>query len=140
VLAILRPDLSVVLLEPLLRRSAFLQEVVGDLGLTKTSVVRERAEDYGRSDRGHDVVVARAVAPLPRLLEWALPLVRPGGAVLALKGQRAAGELLAATPELDRGGVVDREVLTLGEGGNVTHAVRVIRPPAFQNYRATEDR
>jgi 16S rRNA (guanine527-N7)-methyltransferase len=140
VLGILRPDATVVLLEPLLRRSQFLQEVLDDLGLDGVAVVRARAEQYARSSPGHDAVVARAVAPLPRLLELAVPLLRPGGAVLALKGRRAAAELGDAAGELDRDGVVDREVLTLREGGNVTHAIRVVRPPALPDHRATEDR
>ncbi len=139
VLAIARPDLSIVLLEPLLRRAAFLQEVVDGLALKNVTVVRDRAEDYSRSDPRHDVVVARAVAPMPQLLRWALPLVAPGGTVLALKGDKAADDLAAAADLLTREGVVDQEVLTLGQGGNVTHAVRVVRPRAFQNHRATED-
>jgi 16S rRNA (guanine527-N7)-methyltransferase len=143
VLGVLRPDLAIVLLEPLLRRSTFLQEVIDDLDLNNVRVVRDRAEDYANTAPAHDVVVARAGAPRSRLLGWALPLVRPGGSVVALKGQKAAEELAEAAPHLDREGVVDRAVLTLGEGGNVTHAIRVARPgrpPAFQNHRATEDR
>ncbi|MFL6288202.1 MAG: 16S rRNA (guanine(527)-N(7))-methyltransferase RsmG, partial [Actinomycetes bacterium] len=140
VLAIARRDLSIVLLEPLLRRAVFLEEVVDDLALKNVTVVRDRAEDYARSHPRHDVAVARAVAPLPQLLRWALPLVGPEGTVLALKGEKAAEELAAAAALLEREGVVDQEVLTLGQGGNVTHAVRVVRPRAFQNHRATEDR
>jgi 16S rRNA (guanine527-N7)-methyltransferase len=128
VVRILRPQLSMVLLEPLLRRSQFLVEVVGDLGLTGTIVVRARAADYAARRPAHDVVVARAVAPLAQLADWALPLLRPGGELLAMKGERAASELADAEPDLDRLGVVEREILTLGEGGNVTHAVRVVRP------------
>jgi 16S rRNA (guanine527-N7)-methyltransferase len=128
VLAVLRPEISVTLLEPLLRRSDFLHEVVDDLGLVQVDVVRARAEDYGRTRPSHDTVVARAVAPLPRLLSWALPLLRPGGALLALKGDSAATELDQARAELSARGVVDAEVCTLAEGGNVTHAVRVVRP------------
>ena len=140
VLAIARRELSVVLLEPLLRRATFLQQVVDDLQLSNVTVVRDRAEDYATANPSHDVVVARAVAPMPRLLGWALPLVAPGGVVLALKGDKAAHDLAAAADLLNREGVVDQEVLTLGQGGNVTHAVRVVRPRAFQNDRATEDR
>jgi 16S rRNA (guanine527-N7)-methyltransferase len=137
VLAAARPDLAFVLLEPLLRRTTFLTEVVGDLDLRNVVVVRDRAEHYAEDASGHDAVVARAVAPLPTLLEWALPLVRPGGQVLALKGQNAHEELAAAGQVLDLKEVVDREVLTLGEGGNVTHAVRVVRPRAPQHIPPT---
>ncbi len=99
-LALARPDTTVVLLEPLLRRATFLAEVVADLGLgDRVSVVRARAEEVARQQPGYDVVVARAVAPLDRLAGWCLPLLRPGGRLLALKGERAAAEV-AASPHL----------------------------------------
>ena len=128
VLALLRPDCSIVLLEPLLRRATFLEEVVADLELPTVTVVRARAEDYGKTDPRHDVVVARAVAPLDRLVGWAMPLLRPGGVLLAQKGSAASGELEAARPVLDRWGVSEREVLVAEEGGSVTHVVRLERP------------
>ena len=128
VLAIARPEQRVVLLEPLLRRSQFLTEVVDDLGLPNVEVVRARAEDYASRQPGHTTVVARAVAPLDRLAGWALPLLRPGGELLALKGTNASTELAEARTVLDRAGVLDREVVPLGRGGNVTHAVRVVFP------------
>ncbi|HEX5017301.1 MAG TPA: 16S rRNA (guanine(527)-N(7))-methyltransferase RsmG [Actinomycetes bacterium] len=128
VLAIARPDQAVVLLEPLLRRSQFLAEVVDDLQLSNAEVVRARAEDYASTRPSHRTVVARAVAPLDRLVGWALPLLRPGGELLALKGTNAPSELADAGPALDRAGVLDREVIPLGRGGNVTHAVRVVSP------------
>lgn len=90
-LAIRRPDLEVTLLEPLLRRANFLTEAVADLGLDgRVRVVRARAEDH---DGRYDVVTARAVAPLPRLLTWCLPLLGPAGELLALKGSSAASEI-----------------------------------------------
>ncbi len=90
-LALRRPDLQVTLLEPLLRRSNFLLQAVDELAIgDRVSVVRARAEEHeGR----YDVVAARAVAPLPRLLDWCLPLIAPGGELLALKGNSAAGEI-----------------------------------------------
>lgn len=96
-LALARPTCTVVLLEPLARRAAFLDEVVGDLGLgPRVQVVRARAEEHARTSPGYDVAVARAVAPLDRLAGWCLPLLRPGGRLLALKGERAADEVAAA--------------------------------------------
>jgi 16S rRNA (guanine527-N7)-methyltransferase len=78
VLAIGRPDLSVTLVEPLQRRTTFLDEVVEDLGLDRVRVLRGRAESlHGRET--FDVVTARALAPLGRLLAWAMPLVGAGG-------------------------------------------------------------
>jgi len=105
-LALARPECSFVLLEPLARRAAFLTEVVDDLGLApQVSVVRGRAEEVVRSPERYDVAVARAVAPLDRLAAWCLPLLRPGGRLLALKGDRAEEEV-AAAPRL--GATVER--------------------------------
>lgn len=90
-LAIRRPDLEITLLEPLLRRANFLTETIADLGLgERVRVVRARAEDH---DGQYDVVTARAVAPLPRLLIWCLPLLVSAGELLALKGSSAASEI-----------------------------------------------
>ena len=66
------------LVEPLQRRTIFLDEVVGELGLGSVRVVRGRAEALHGRDR-FDVVTARALAPLSRLLGWAMPLVAPPG-------------------------------------------------------------
>ncbi len=94
--AIVRPDLQVTLIEPLLRRSGFLQRAVADLGLSgRVSVVRDRAENLAGS-ASWDVVTARAVAPLDRLLGWTLPLVHDEGVLLALKGASAETEVAAA--------------------------------------------
>ncbi len=99
-LAILRPDLVVDLLEPLLRRFSFLTEAVDELGLAdRVRVVRARAEDHHQT---YDAVVARAVAPLDRLVGWCAPLRAPDGMLLALKGQSADRELTAAAGVLRR--------------------------------------
>jgi 16S rRNA (guanine527-N7)-methyltransferase len=99
-LAVRRPDLRVTLLEPLLRRSVFLTEVVDALGLGgQVTVVRGRAEEHRST---YDVVTSRAVAPLPRLVEWCLPLTAPGGAILALKGRSAEDEVRDASEDLRR--------------------------------------
>ncbi len=140
VVAALRPDQPVTLLEPLLRRATFLTEVVDDLGLTHVTVVRARAEDYASQAPAHDTVVARAVAPLGRLAGWSLPLLRPGGQLLAIKGDGAPAELADAGADLERMHVIEREVITVGEGGNVTHVVRVMRPLDPTTKPATEDR
>jgi 16S rRNA (guanine527-N7)-methyltransferase len=99
-LALARPDLSVTLLEPLARRVAFLTECVERLGLERVTVVRGRAEEdpVRRELGGADAVTARAVAPLDKLAGWCLPLLRPGGVLLAVKGSTAAEELAAAGP------------------------------------------
>ena len=94
VLAMLLPDSEVVLLEPLARRVAFLEECVRALGLGNAAVHRGRAEDVA-GQLAADVVTARAVAPMERLAALALGLVHPGGLVLAIKGAAAAQELAA---------------------------------------------
>jgi 16S rRNA (guanine527-N7)-methyltransferase len=124
VLALARPDLSVTLVEPLLRRTTFLDEAVAALGLSHVEVVRGRAEQLPRGRR-FDVVTARALAPLPRLLGWAIPLVAPGGCVLAMKGSSAGDEVHEAADDLDRWSAT-AEVLDLAvEGTTPTTVVRV---------------
>ena len=122
-LALARPDLAVTLVEPLLRRATFLQEVVGDLGLG-IEVVRSRGEDL-HGLRSFGVVTSRAVAPLERLLQWSAPLAEPGGLVLALKGTTAAEEVaaLGGRPRSwESLGVAPPEVLMVGRD--------VLAPPA----------
>jgi 16S rRNA (guanine527-N7)-methyltransferase len=125
VLALLRPDLTVTLLEPMLRRVTFLSECVQALGLENTQVCRGRAEEFaGRMSA--DVVTARAVAPLDRLAALALGLVRPGGIVLAIKGAGAEQEVAAARRGLARLGVRDVDVVRAGSG-RVNPAATVVR-------------
>jgi 16S rRNA (guanine527-N7)-methyltransferase len=120
VLAVARPDLTVALVEPLARRAAFLSEVVEQLGLEQTTVVRARAEELvRRPHRGAvrpsgpltadgvapaDVVTARAVAVLDRLAAWCLPLAAVGGTVLAMKGESAAEEVASHRTAITRAG------------------------------------
>ncbi|MEI7778487.1 MAG: 16S rRNA (guanine(527)-N(7))-methyltransferase RsmG [Actinomycetes bacterium] len=102
--ALTRPDLEITCVEPLLRRATFLTEAVELLGLgDRVKVVRARAEDLAGSFRA-DVVTARAVAPLTRLANWALPLTRIGGRVLAFKGADAVAEVAEAAATLARSG------------------------------------
>jgi 16S rRNA (guanine527-N7)-methyltransferase len=113
VLALLRPESEVLLVESTARRAAFLSECVTDLALPNVQVLRGRAEDLA-GEVAADVVTARAVAPLGRLAGWAVGLCRPGGTVLAIKGAGARAEAAAAAPELRRLGVTDLEVLQVG--------------------------
>jgi 16S rRNA (guanine527-N7)-methyltransferase len=114
VLAIRRPDLFVTLLEPLLRRTTFLDLAVQRMGLDNVTVHRGRAEDLA-GDAVFDVVTSRAVAPMDRLARWSLPLVRSGGLFLAMKGSSAAEEVARSQKVLRRLGATDTEVLTVGE-------------------------
>jgi 16S rRNA (guanine527-N7)-methyltransferase len=104
VLALARPDLTMTLLDPLARRVAFLAECQERLGLANVAVRRGRAEepDVVAELGGADIVTARAVASLDRLAGWCLPLLRPGGRLLALKGETAEQELAAAGAALAR--------------------------------------
>lgn len=124
VLAALRPDCRFVLLEPLLRRASFLSEVVEALGLTGVEVRRGRAEELGGA-LAADVVVARAVAPLERLVGWTLPLLRPGGRLLALKGRSADAELAEAGTAITAAGGEQARVVDVGDEATLT-AARVV--------------
>jgi 16S rRNA (guanine527-N7)-methyltransferase len=119
VLAIARPDLTITLVEPLLRRTTFLEEAVATLGLDSVEVVRGRAEGL-HGERRFDVVTSRAVAPLDRLLDWSMPLVDPEGALVAMKGSSAAEEVEAARAALERWGCAEPEVRVLGDDRGVS--------------------
>jgi 16S rRNA (guanine527-N7)-methyltransferase len=128
VLAVARPDLSVILVEPLARRTAFLSEAVAALGLTRTTIVRARAEEC-TPGRGSphlglaDVVTARAVASLDKLAAWCLPLVAEGGRVLALKGDTVANEVAAHRDAIERLGGESPVIHQCGQG--------LLRPPTI---------
>ena len=122
-LAMVLPDAAVTLLEPMERRCRFLEECVTDLGFANATVLRARAEDAAVKA---DVATARAVAPLPRLAELAVGVVRPGGMVLAMKGRTAARELADARPVLRRIGARGAEVVRAGQG-KVVPATTVVR-------------
>ena len=116
VMAVRRPDLQVTLLEPLLRRTTFLEEVKTRLGLDNVEVVRGRA-DALHGSRSFDVVTSRAVAGLGVLLEWSLPLARTGGVVLAMKGASAGQEVEDAVETAKRLGGGAPEILTVDHIG-----------------------
>ncbi|ODQ94764.1 16S rRNA (guanine(527)-N(7))-methyltransferase [Mycolicibacterium holsaticum] len=114
-LALARPDLRVTLIEPLLRRSEFLGEVIDELALDVT-VVRGRAEDPAiRRQVGEmDAVVSRAVASLDKLTKWSMPLLRADGAMLAIKGERAEEEVRDHRRVMTALGAADVRVMQCG--------------------------
>ncbi|UMG94757.1 16S rRNA (guanine(527)-N(7))-methyltransferase RsmG [Nocardioides sp. TF02-7] len=112
VLALARPDVRVTLVEPLLRRTSFLTEAATALGLDNVEVRRARA-DALHGQRSFDVVTARAVAPMERLVGWCMPLVAPEGSLLAMKGTSAEEELVGAADVLRRLGCARPVVETL---------------------------
>lgn len=125
VLAIARPDLRITLVEPMARRVEFLEEVRAELGLD-VRVVRARAEQW-EGPAAFDVVTARALAPLARLLAWGMPLVASGGCLLAMKGSSAADEIAAAQSELTRRRAGAELVTSSVSGCQPITVVRVVR-------------
>jgi len=115
-LAIARPDCNFTLVEPMERRSSWLQRVSEDLGLKNVEVVRSRAEEVQRTD--FDVATARAVAALDKLLPLLTPLIRGSKSrqVLAIKGSKAPDEIAAASKKIELLGYAQPEILTLGLG------------------------
>ncbi|MDU4703822.1 MAG: 16S rRNA (guanine(527)-N(7))-methyltransferase RsmG [Corynebacterium sp.] len=117
-LALARPDLKVVLVEPLLRRTTFLNEVVEDLELDNVTVVRAEVGQV-------DVVTSRAVAPLGKLAGWSLPLVKSGGAMVALKGGTAQEEIDRDAKLIAKAKGTNPRVVEVGGSvlGTLTYAV-----------------
>jgi 16S rRNA (guanine527-N7)-methyltransferase len=121
-MAIAKPGLRVVLVESLLRRTEFLRMVIGELGLD-VDVVRGRAEDgeVRETAGGADAVTSRAVASLDKLTRWSLPLLRQGGRLLAIKGERAPAEVDEHRRVMSKLGAADARVVECG--------VRLLSPP-----------
>lgn len=125
VLAIARPDVEWVLIEPMERRVAWLSEQASALGLTNVEIVRGRAEEWKRGPV-LDAVTARAVSALRTLIPLTAPLVRDGGELILLKGANAANEIAAAEKQIRRFRLSDVHVEVVGEGV-VDEPTRVIR-------------
>lgn len=123
-LAIARPDLRIALVEPLGRRTAWLEGAIDDIGLAQVTVHRARAESMVGLIQAQ-VVVARAVARLDQLAAWAWPLLPEGGRLLALKGQSAAEELDQTLPRIESMGLGRAEVHLLG-ADLLSQPVRVV--------------
>lgn len=126
-LAIVRPDLRLTLVEPLLRRTSYLVEIAAQLELRNVEVVRARADEV--TDRSFDVVTSRAVAALDKLARWSMPLVRRGGSMVAMKGSRAHEEVSASAQLLRKWSTEPARVVVVG--GDVlsppTTLVQVVR-------------
>ena len=129
VLAIARPDVSFILIEPMERRTEWLRFEAKELGLTNVEVLRARAED-ARLDWPLDQVTARAVSALSKLIPLTAPLVRAGGEMLFMKGERVGAEVDAASKQIRKARLTDVEVVILGEG---------VLPEVTRVFRATVD-
>ena len=145
-LAISRPDLRVALVEPMLRRTEFLEEAVAALEVP-VQVIRGRAEEPGvRAElSGADVVVSRAVASLEKLVRWSFPLLRIGGRMLAMKGERAEEEVAEGRRVMASLGATDVRVVRCGVSyssppATVVIAVRGERRPARSGSKRTSER
>ncbi len=126
VVALARPDLQVTLIEPLLRRTTFLEEVVTGLALDNVVVRRDRA-DALHGQETFAVVTARAVAPLDRLLGWCMPLVSPAGSLVAMKGESAEDEIAAAGEILRKLGCAAPTIRTITAPAPHQARTRVVR-------------
>jgi 16S rRNA (guanine527-N7)-methyltransferase len=139
-LAIARPDVNVLLVESTRKKASFLQKTVEQLELHNVTVSGERVEDVGRSSHRatFDIVSARAVALLPWLIEWAMPLLKRNGSLLAMKGERASGEIAISNAVCKRlsAGVPTIQAIDLpGTQNHVIVRVEKIGPTAEQYPR-----
>ena len=112
-MAIAAPETDFVLIEPMDRRASWLQEVVDELDLQNVEVVRARAEEVESGQ--FEVVTARAVAALDKLLRLCIPLLKPGGRVIALKGSKAPEEILEAKKLQKKLKIESFEIVVCGE-------------------------
>lgn len=112
-MAIAAPETDFVLIEPMDRRASWLQEVVDELDLPNVEVVRARAEEVKGGQ--FEVVTARAVAALDKLLRLCVPLLKPGGRVIALKGSKAPEEILQAQKLQKKFKIESFEIVVCGE-------------------------
>jgi 16S rRNA (guanine527-N7)-methyltransferase len=128
VLALMRPDLEVILIEPMERRTTWLAEVVDELGLTNVQVKRGRAEEFHDAFEV-DAVTSRAVAALSKLVRLSMPLVRVGGEMVILKGRSVAEEVEPARKVLRKYAAGDPDILegVTVDGVEATTIVRVHR-------------
>ncbi|GAB3604838.1 16S rRNA (guanine(527)-N(7))-methyltransferase RsmG [Conyzicola nivalis] len=129
VLAIARPDVSFILIEPMERRVDWLTSEAASLGLTNVTVIRARAEET-KLDWPLDQVTARAVSALSTLIPLTAPLVKAGGEMLFMKGARVEDEITAAAKAIRKARLSEIEVLVLGEG---------VVPEVTRVFRATVD-
>lgn len=131
-LALVRPDLRLILIEPLQRRSEFLAKAVTELGISdRVTVIRARAEEYSASEsepKTFEIVTCRAVAPLAKLIGWTKQLFLPDGKLVALKGQSAEEEIAKAQRVLRKANL-SAEVLELSTAPGLagTRAIQVQR-------------
>ena len=136
VLAIARPDCEIVLIESTHKKADFLGAAIKELGIQNAAVLPLRSEEvgHGKMRESFDVATARAVALMPVLVEWLLPLVKVGGYLLAMKGPKAVDELASAKRPIKALGGGSCQILTPGLHGAEGHIIikipKIARTPA----------
>lgn len=143
-LKIYRPGIVMTLVESLKKKVNFLEDVIAELGLQETRVIHARAEDFGRDRKQreyYDLVLARAVAGLPVLAEYCLPIVKVGGLFVAMKGPKVKEEIEAAKNALSvLGGVMDKvinlKLPLIGDERNLVIVRKVSPTPGSYPRRA----
>ena len=122
------PEINLTLLDSLQKRVLFLRGAVAKLGFADIECVHARVEDFARKKAAaYDLAVARAVAKLPKLVEYALPLVKPGGVFLAMKGPDVSQEIKDAKPVLDKFGACVEEFVRVEIAPGMVHTVVAVR-------------
>ena len=111
-MALAQPQAEFTLIEPMERRSDWLKKMVAELGLTNVEVLRARAEEVGSA---YEIVTARAVSALPKLLKLVVPITHAGGEVLALKGSKAADEIEESRKLMKKLGIESFEIIQVGK-------------------------
>ena len=124
---IARPDITLILLDSLRKRIFFLQETVQLLGLKEVSCIHTRAEDWQKEGYQYDICTARAVARLDVLVRYTLPLVKPGGLLLAMKGPDVTGEVKQAATAIKKWGGKLSEIQSCTIAQDITHSIVVIK-------------
>jgi len=126
VLAIMRPNLRVTLIDSLRKRVFFLQEIIAELGLDNAEAVHSRAEDIARNGITFDICTARAIANMDKLAKWVLPITAPGGIFLAMKGPNLEEELENAKPTIAKLGGLIKTVDTIEIAPGLMHSIVVV--------------
>ncbi|WP_370511213.1 16S rRNA (guanine(527)-N(7))-methyltransferase RsmG [Corynebacterium sp. SY003] len=134
-LALARPDIDIFLVEPLLKRATFLQEVSEKLALENVQVIRGRAEEktVKKQIGSVDLVTSRAVAPLGKLAGWSLPLCKKHGAMIAMKGTTVREEIARDAALIKKAGGGTAEVLVVGK--QLTQPTTVVRIPKLDSIK-----
>lgn len=127
VVAIMRPDVQVTLIDSLRKRVFFLQEVVDKLGLANVTAIHARGEELARTGAEYEICTARAVASMDKLAKWVMPLVAPGGIFLAMKGQEVTEELAKAKTALEKKGGLIKAVDVVDISPEISHSIITIQ-------------